>query len=76
MINTLLIDVGIISAGAQYVAVMIPPLAIVLYIIQFFYLRTSRQLRVRELEAKAPLFTLFTETGKWHATHSSLSMAE
>lgn len=41
---------------------MIPPLVIVLYVIQYFYLRTSRQLRARELEAKAPLFTLFTDT--------------
>jgi ABC-type multidrug transport system fused ATPase/permease subunit len=41
---------------------VIPGLLVVVYIIQHFYLRTSRQLRVRELETKAPLFTKFTET--------------
>lgn len=41
---------------------IIPVLAASLFFVQYFYLRTSRQLRVRELEAKAPLFTIFTET--------------
>ena len=62
MINTLWIDVGIICAGGQYVSAIIPVLAASLFFVQYFYLRTSRQLRVRELEAKAPLFTIFTET--------------
>lgn len=43
-------------------AFIIPALAFLLYLIQYYYLRTSRQLRIRELEARAPLFTLFTET--------------
>jgi ABC-type multidrug transport system fused ATPase/permease subunit len=30
--------------------------------IQFYYLRTSRQLRLLDIEAKAPLFALFLET--------------
>jgi len=62
VINTLWIDVGIICAGGQYVSAIIPVLAASLFFVQYFYLRTSRQLRVRELEAKAPLFTIFTET--------------
>lgn len=33
-----------------------------LYLLQKFYLRTSRQLRYLDLEAKSPLYTHFTET--------------
>ena len=50
-----------IAAGAQYVAAVIPLSVIVLYFIARYYLRTSRQIRYLDLEAKTPLFTLFTE---------------
>jgi len=33
-----------------------------LYVLQKFYLRTSRQIRYLDLEAKSPLYTHFTET--------------
>ncbi|KAJ6789510.1 hypothetical protein PWT90_07170 [Aphanocladium album] len=57
-----LIQVVLISAGSAYaVPAMIFFLA-VLGLIQFFYLRTSRQLRRIELQSSAALFTRFTET--------------
>jgi ABC-type multidrug transport system fused ATPase/permease subunit len=52
----------IIATGAKYTAVYVPLTLVVLYLIQKFYLRTSRQLRHLDLEAKSPLYTHFTET--------------
>lgn len=43
-------------------AICIPVLVCVLYGVQKLYLRTSRQLRFFDLEAKSPLFTHFVET--------------
>ncbi|GKZ18301.1 hypothetical protein AbraIFM66951_000859 [Aspergillus brasiliensis] len=51
-----------ICVGANYMAPLIPVSAIVVYLIQKFYLRTSRQLRHLDLESKSPLYTQFTET--------------
>lgn len=53
---------ALIAAGSKYVAAIVPGVLIALYLIQKFYLRTSRQLRYLELEANAPLATLFVET--------------
>lgn len=55
-------EAALISSGASLVAVTIPPTVVILYVLQKFYLRTSRQLRFLDLEAKAPLYTQFTET--------------
>ncbi|KND87510.1 Multidrug resistance-associated protein 1 [Tolypocladium ophioglossoides CBS 100239] len=55
-------DVAIIASGATYVASIIPLLIIALYFLQRVYLRTSRQMRILDLEAKSPLYTQFTET--------------
>ncbi|RDW68609.1 hypothetical protein BP5796_09266 [Coleophoma crateriformis] len=52
----------LISVGQKYIAIAIPPIAGVLYMLQRFYLRTSRQLRFLELEAQSPLYTHFMET--------------
>lgn len=62
MTVSVLTDIGIIASGASYAAPIIPIFLIVLYFIQYFYLRTSRQLRLLDLETQAPLYTLFTET--------------
>lgn len=58
----ILIDIAIISAGAKYMAFAIPFLFFGLYLLQSFYLQTSRRLRFMDLEAKSPLYTHFTET--------------
>ncbi|KAG6006407.1 hypothetical protein E4U21_007073 [Claviceps maximensis] len=57
-----LVDLIIIASGAKYAAAIIPFFLAALYILQSFYLRTSRQIRHLDLEAKAPLYTQFTET--------------
>ncbi|KAK2768034.1 ABC multidrug transporter [Colletotrichum kahawae] len=54
-------ETAIIASGASYVGALIPPSFIALYLLQKYYLRTSRQLRHIDLEAKSPLFTHFTE---------------
>lgn len=46
---------AVIGASSPYVVIGYPVLAGLLYIIQKVYLRTSRQLRFLEIEAKAPL---------------------
>ena len=51
-----------ISSAASYSSVIVPAFGILLYCIQYFYLRTSRQLRLLDMEAKVPLFKHFTET--------------
>lgn len=51
-----------IAIGSKYMALLIPPSAVIIYLIQKFYLRTSRQLRHLDLETKSPLYTQFTET--------------
>ncbi len=51
----------LIGVASVYAAIAFPILIAVLYVIQNFYLRTSRQLRFMDLEAKAPLYSQFTE---------------
>ena len=51
-----------IAVGAKYFATIIPFCFLATYGLQKFYLRTSRQLRLLDLEAKSPLYTHFTET--------------
>ncbi|KAK2601519.1 hypothetical protein QQS21_004904 [Conoideocrella luteorostrata] len=58
-----LTDIGIITSIAAYVAPIIPFIFAFLYVIQYFYLRTSRQIRLLDLEAKTPLYSQFAELG-------------
>ena len=43
-------------------AAVIPVVFLAVYCIQHFYLRTSRQMRALDLEARSPLYTHFEET--------------
>lgn len=62
MFFNVLVDMGIIASGAKFTPPIILFLFGILYGIQYFYLRTSRQLRYLELETTAPLVSHFTET--------------
>jgi ABC-type multidrug transport system fused ATPase/permease subunit len=53
---------------AKYMAIVIPFAAFLVYMTQKFYLRTSRQLRFLDIEAKAPLYTHFLELVSGAAT--------
>lgn len=61
-------DVALICYGSYYLVAFIPFIAALLYGVQKFYLRTSRQLRLLDLEMKSPLFTHFSETQEGLAT--------
>ncbi|KAK3360588.1 ABC transporter [Lasiosphaeria hispida] len=52
----------LIGLGSVYAAVSFPIVLVLLYFIQKTYLRTSRQLRLMDLETKAPLYSLFEES--------------
>ncbi|KAL6921168.1 hypothetical protein FSST1_005194 [Fusarium sambucinum] len=52
----------LIAVGSYYTAIAFPFLLATLWVVQHTYLRTSRQLRFMDLEAKSPLYALFTET--------------
>jgi ATP-binding cassette subfamily C (CFTR/MRP) protein 1 len=46
----------------KYFAITMPFLLLVIWFIQRYYLRTSRQVRLLDIEAKSPLYTHFCET--------------
>ncbi|KAJ0159330.1 Canalicular multispecific organic anion transporter 1 [Colletotrichum tanaceti] len=52
----------LVATGIKYMAAFIPAVLAVVYVLQKFYLRTSRQLRHLELEAKSPLYSHMLET--------------
>ncbi|KAF5538149.1 Canalicular multispecific organic anion transporter 2 [Fusarium phyllophilum] len=56
-----LVQVGVVASGASYFGAFLPISFLALYLIQKYYLRTSRQMRLLDLEAKTPLYTQFTE---------------
>ncbi|KAM0298499.1 hypothetical protein ACHAPM_008569 [Fusarium culmorum] len=53
---------GLLVASAPYIAATFPLLGAVYFYLQRAYLRTSRQIRLLDLEEKAPLYTQFLET--------------
>jgi ATP-binding cassette subfamily C (CFTR/MRP) protein 1 len=69
-------QIGVIIYGSSYVAAAVPALIVFLYYIQLFYLRTSRQLRLLELEAKAPLLSHFMESIQGLVTIRSFGWTE
>ncbi|KAH8693924.1 ABC transporter [Talaromyces proteolyticus] len=58
----------IIAVSAKYIAATIPVCCVAYFFIQKFYIRTSRQLRLMDIEARAPLFSNFMETMSGLAT--------
>ncbi|KAJ5758005.1 uncharacterized protein N7511_006699 [Penicillium nucicola] len=66
--STVIMFFGAIGEGAiaiaslPYLAAALPPLLGTFYLIQRFYLQTSRQLRLLEIELKSPLYTHFIES--------------
>lgn len=58
----------LLAVGSYYVAIAFPFLIAALWVVQHAYLRTSRQIRFMDLEAKSPLYALFTESVSGLAT--------
>ncbi|KAK1980153.1 P-loop containing nucleoside triphosphate hydrolase protein [Colletotrichum cereale] len=63
---------AVIAVSSPWLAISYPFLIAVLYFVQMFYLRTSRQLRILELESKSPLYSHFIDTLKGLATLRAL----
>lgn len=57
-----IIQAIVICISTSYFAAVLPGVMVVMYLLQKFYLRTSRQIRLLDLEAKAPLYSNFLET--------------
>ena len=51
----------LIAVASTYAAIAFPIFLLILYFIQSYYLRTSRQLRFLDIEAKSPLYSQFVE---------------
>ncbi|KAK7450770.1 ABC transporter [Colletotrichum acutatum] len=68
MVNYTSTKVVILAVFSQYLGMTLPFLAAVLYFLQRFYLQTSRQIRLLGIEAKAPLYTHFSESVAGGAT--------
>lgn len=54
-------DVAIIASASYYSVLLIPFIFVNFYFIQLVYLRTSRQLRLLDLAAKTPLYSMVAE---------------
>lgn len=52
----------LLCVAERWLAVSLPVCMLVVYVVQKVYLRTSRQLRFLELEARAEVFSSFLET--------------
>ncbi|KAL2074710.1 hypothetical protein VTL71DRAFT_8489 [Oculimacula yallundae] len=53
---------AVMLTSSAYLGISYPFLAAILYLIARFYLRTSKQLRLLDLETKSPLYTHFLDT--------------
>ncbi|KAF2181846.1 hypothetical protein K469DRAFT_740732 [Zopfia rhizophila CBS 207.26] len=61
MFFVLLAQLLVILASAKYIGIALPFTVVVVYVLQMFYLRTSRRLRILDIETKATLGTHFLE---------------
>ena len=59
---SVIVSAVFVFIGSGYVIAVLPLCIIVLGLIQVYYLKTSKQLRLLDIEAKAPLFSQFIET--------------
>ncbi|MCJ1475167.1 hypothetical protein MMC13_003827 [Lambiella insularis] len=69
-------QIFLITIASPCVVLAFPLLFSLFYLIQAFYLQTSQQLRLMELEAKSPLYSHFLETLSGLATIRSFGWVE
>ncbi|KAI1820889.1 putative ABC transporter [Xylaria intraflava] len=58
----LLVQIIVLCMAQKWLAVSLPACAVLVYVVQKVYLRTSRQLRFLELQSRAGIFSSFLET--------------
>jgi ABC-type multidrug transport system fused ATPase/permease subunit len=56
------VQLVILCIMGKYLTITVPALGVILFFVQRYYLRTSRQVRLLDIEAKSPLFAHFVET--------------
>ncbi|KAJ5972718.1 multidrug resistance protein [Penicillium vulpinum] len=59
---TCIAQAALIGSGVGWVAVSYPALIAVLFVIQRFYLRTAKQMRLLDLSEKAPVYSQYLDT--------------
>ncbi|KAK3935758.1 ABC multidrug transporter [Diplogelasinospora grovesii] len=59
---TVVAEAALVASASPLTVLSFPPLIAVIYLLQKVYLRSSRRIRVLEIEARAPLYTHFLET--------------
>jgi ATP-binding cassette subfamily C (CFTR/MRP) protein 1 len=52
-------QVALTCVGSGWLGLAVPVMLLTLFVLQKFYLRTSRQMRLLDLEAKSPLYSHF-----------------
>ena len=55
-------QIVLVSASSKYMAIFLPFLFLAFYLLGHFYLRTARQLRLLDIEHKAPLYSQIIDT--------------
>ncbi|OQE42091.1 hypothetical protein PENCOP_c004G02534 [Penicillium coprophilum] len=55
-------NAALIATGSTYMAISVPFLIISLFLLQHFYLKTSRQLRLLDLESRSPVYSHLHDT--------------
>jgi ABC-type multidrug transport system fused ATPase/permease subunit len=55
-------ETALVASGSYFMALTIPLFIVAIYFLQHVYLKTSRQLRILDLETRSPVYTHFLET--------------
>ncbi|KAK6823100.1 hypothetical protein RU639_006189 [Aspergillus parasiticus] len=66
---------ALIATGSKYMAISVPFLIIFVFLLQHFYLKTSRQLRLLDLESRSPLYSHLLDTVEGLATIQAFGWA-
>lgn len=61
-ITTIVGMAALLASSSPWLALVYPALFAILWVVQHFYLRTSRQVRLLDLEAQSPLYAHFLDT--------------
>ncbi|KAI2695411.1 hypothetical protein CBS147332_9340 [Penicillium roqueforti] len=67
---------ALIATGSEYMAISLPFLIFAVFLLQHVYLKTSRQLRLLDLESRSPLYSHFLDTVEGLATIQAFGWEE
>lgn len=55
-------QLALVAVASPYICILYPFIFLAIFLLQKFYLKTSRPLRILDIEAKSPLYTHFVES--------------